>query len=81
MLRVGAAVGATLAILPGSQNYFYPIFRRGTRLVNTNITRFGQTARYEIIACIGEDWKLLYDKGDYSLVDYNRAGVALMELM
>lgn len=87
ILKFGAAVDGTLADYTefDRKNYFYPDipkayqisqyafpFVRGGTLLGINLTRVHleeDTARSQ------------HDKGDHSLVDFNRAGVPLMELV
>jgi len=87
VLLFGKAVGATVATYSefDRKNYFYPDipkayqisqyaypFLAGGELESVTLTRVHleeDTARSQ------------HDKGDYSLVDYNRAGVPLMELV
>jgi aspartyl-tRNA(Asn)/glutamyl-tRNA(Gln) amidotransferase subunit B len=87
VLLVGVALGGELADFTefDRKNYFYPDIPKGYQisqyehplvkggiLENIHITRVHleeDTARSS------------HDKGDYSLVDYNRAGVPLMELV
>ena len=87
VLLFGTAVGGTLATYSefDRKNYFYPDipkayqisqyafpFVKGGVLANVELTRVHleeDTARSQ------------HDKGDYSLVDFNRAGVPLMELV
>lgn len=87
VLLFGKAVGATIANFSefDRKNYFYPDipkayqisqyaypFLTGGELNNVELTRVHleeDTARSS------------HDKGDYSLVDFNRAGVPLMELV
>lgn len=87
VLMVGVALGGDLADFTefDRKNYFYPDIPKGYQisqyeyplvsggsLEGVNITRIH----------LEEDTaKSTHDKGDYSLVDYNRAGVPLMELV
>ena len=87
VLLFGKAVGATLAIFTefDRKNYFYPDipkayqisqyaypFVTGGSLLGVELTRVH----------LEEDTaRSLHDKGDFSLVDFNRAGVPLMELV
>jgi aspartyl-tRNA(Asn)/glutamyl-tRNA(Gln) amidotransferase subunit B len=87
VLLFGTAVGATLASYTefDRKNYFYPDipkayqisqyaypFVTGGELVGVQLTRVH----------LEEDTaRSLHDKGDFSLVDFNRAGVPLMELV
>ena len=87
VLLFGTAVGGTIATYSefDRKNYFYPDipkayqisqyvfpFVKGGTLASVDLTRVHleeDTARSQ------------HDKGDYSLVDFNRAGVPLMELV
>ena len=87
VLMFGTAVGATLATYTefDRKNYFYPDipkayqisqyaypFVTGGNLLGVELTRVH----------LEEDTaRSLHDKGDFSLVDFNRAGVPLMELV
>ncbi len=87
VLMFGTAVGATLATYTefDRKNYFYPDipkayqisqyaypFVTGGELLGVQLTRVH----------LEEDTaRSLHDKGDFSLVDFNRAGVPLMELV
>ncbi len=87
VLKVGSAIGGTIADFSefDRKNYFYPDipkayqisqyqfpFVRGGELAGVSITRIH----------LEEDTaRSLHDQGDESLVDFNRAGVPLMELV
>ena len=87
VIKVGLALGSDIADFTefDRKNYFYPDIPKGYQisqykypvvsggmLANTAITRIH----------IEEDTGLSkHDRGDYTLVDYNRAGVPLMELV
>ena len=87
VLRVGVALGSKLADFTefDRKNYFYPDIPKGYqlsqykyplvsggKLLDVSITRVHLE---EDTASSG------HDKGDYSLIDFNRAGVPLMELV
>lgn len=87
VLRVGAACGSTLADFTewDRKNYFYPDIPKGYQisqykypLVSGGSIRGVELTRIHLEEDTGSS---RHDRGDYSLVDYNRAGVALMELV
>lgn len=87
VLRVGAALGSTLADFTewDRKNYFYPDIPKGYQisqykypLVSGGSLRGVEITRIHLEEDTGSS---RHDKGDYSLVDYNRAGVPLMELV
>lgn len=87
VLRVGAALGSTLADFTewDRKNYFYPDIPKGYQisqykypLVSGGSLRGVEITRVHLEEDTGSS---RHDKGDYSLVDYNRAGVPLMELV
>ncbi len=87
VLRVGKAVGATLADFTewDRKNYFYPDIPKGYQITQYKypLVSGGSIAGVELTRIhLEEDTgSSRHDKGDYSLVDYNRAGVPLMELV
>ena len=87
VLRVGASVGAQLADFTewDRKNYFYPDIPKGYQisqykypLVSGGSIRGVELTRIHLEEDTGSS---RHDRGDYSLVDYNRAGVPLMELV
>jgi aspartyl-tRNA(Asn)/glutamyl-tRNA(Gln) amidotransferase subunit B len=87
VLRVGHAVGATLADFTewDRKNYFYPDIPKGYQISQYKypLVSGGSIAGVDITRVhLEEDTgSSRHDRGDYSLVDYNRAGVPLMELV
>jgi aspartyl-tRNA(Asn)/glutamyl-tRNA(Gln) amidotransferase subunit B len=87
VLRVGSAIGGTLADLTefDRKNYFYPDIPKGYQisqhkhpLVTGGVVGGVAVTRIHL----EEDTATsIHDRGDFSLVDYNRAGVPLMELV
>lgn len=87
VLRVGRAVGATLADFTewDRKNYFYPDIPKGYQvsqykypLVSGGTLSGVALTRIHLEEDTGTS---KHDRGDYSLIDYNRAGVPLMELV
>ena len=87
VLRVGTAVGASIADFTewDRKNYFYPDIPKGYQISQykypliSNGTLAGVAlTRIHLEEDTGSS---RHDKGDFSLVDYNRAGVPLMELV
>lgn len=87
VLRVGKAVGATLADFTewDRKNYFYPDIPKGYQISQYKypLVSGGVLAGVDITRIhLEEDTGTSkHDRGDYSLIDYNRAGVPLMELV
>ena len=87
VLRVGAALGGTLADFTefDRKNYFYPDIPKGYQISQYQypLVSGGALAGVAITRIhLEEDTaSSQHDKGDYSLVDFNRAGVPLMELV
>jgi aspartyl-tRNA(Asn)/glutamyl-tRNA(Gln) amidotransferase subunit B len=87
VLRVGKAVGATLADFTewDRKNYFYPDIPKGYQITQYKypLVASGSIAGVELTRIhLEEDTgSSRHDAGDYSLIDYNRAGVPLMELV
>src|SRR3989339_416412 len=87
VVRVGTAIGATLADFTewDRKNYFYPDIPKGYQISQYKypLVSAGTLAGVDITRIhLEEDTgSSRHDKGDYSLVDYNRAGVPLMELV
>jgi aspartyl-tRNA(Asn)/glutamyl-tRNA(Gln) amidotransferase subunit B len=87
VLRVGAATGSSLADFTewDRKNYFYPDIPKGYQisqykypLVSGGSIRGVELTRIHLEEDTASN---VHDQGDYSLVDYNRAGVPLMELV
>ncbi|OGZ05857.1 MAG: glutaminyl-tRNA synthase (glutamine-hydrolyzing) subunit B [Candidatus Lloydbacteria bacterium RIFCSPHIGHO2_01_FULL_49_22] len=87
VLRVGTAIGATLADFTewDRKNYFYPDIPKGYQISQYlyPLISGGKLAGVDVTRIhLEEDTgSSRHDRGDYSLVDYNRAGVPLMELV
>lgn len=87
VLRVGTAIGAKLADFTewDRKNYFYPDMPKGYQISQYKypLIQAGRLAGVDITRIhLEEDTgSSRHDTGDYSLVDYNRAGVPLMELV
>lgn len=87
VLRVGTAIGANLADFTefDRKNYFYPDIPKGYQLSQYKypLVSGGELAGVKITRIhLEEDTASSgHDEGDYSLVDFNRAGVPLMELV
>jgi aspartyl-tRNA(Asn)/glutamyl-tRNA(Gln) amidotransferase subunit B len=87
VIKVGLALGATIADFTefDRKNYFYPDIPKGYQISQYKypivsggtLNGFGITRVH-----LEEDTGLSkHDRGDFTLVDYNRAGVPLMELV
>lgn len=87
VLMVGIAVGANIADFTefDRKNYFYPDIPKGyqTSQYKYPLVSGGELAGVKITRIhLEEDTaRSSHENGDYSLVDYNRAGVPLMELV
>jgi aspartyl-tRNA(Asn)/glutamyl-tRNA(Gln) amidotransferase subunit B len=87
VLRVGKALGANLADFTefDRKNYFYPDIPKGYQISQYKypLVSGGELAGVKITRVhLEEDTaRSSHEKGDYSLVDFNRAGVPLMELV
>ena len=88
VLRVGTAVGGKLALdftEFDRKNYFYPDIPKGYQLSQYKypLVSGGNLNGVELTRVhIEEDTGTsLHEEGDYSLLNYNRAGVPLMELV
>ncbi len=87
VLLVGKAVGGKLADFTefDRKNYFYPDIPKGYQISQYKypLVSGGQLNGVELTRIhLEEDTaKSTHDSGDYSLVDYNRAGLPLMELV
>lgn len=87
VLRVGKAAGSRLADFTewDRKNYFYPDIPKGYQITQYKypLVEGGAIAGVALTRIhLEEDTgSSRHDAGDYSLVDYNRAGVPLMELV
>lgn len=87
VLKVGLAVGGTLADFTefDRKNYFYPDIPKGYQISQYEfpLVSGGELAGVALTRIhLEEDTaRSQHDKGDYSMVDFNRAGVPLMELV
>jgi len=87
MVRIGTAVGGTIADFTefDRKNYFYPDIPKGYQISQYKypIVSGGKLAGVDVTRIhLEEDTATsTHDKGDYSLVNFNRAGVPLMELV
>jgi len=87
VLKVGLSVGGQLADFSefDRKNYFYPDIPKGYQISQYKhpLVSGGELAGVRITRIhLEEDTaKSSHDAGDYSLVDFNRAGVPLMELV
>ncbi len=87
ILRLGAAVGGEIADYTefDRKNYFYPDIPKGYQISQYKhpLVKGGKLSGVTLTRIhLEEDTaRSSHDKGDYSLVDFNRAGVPLMELV
>jgi aspartyl-tRNA(Asn)/glutamyl-tRNA(Gln) amidotransferase subunit B len=87
VMMVGVALGSDVANFTefDRKNYFYPDIPKGYQISQYKypIVRHGALNGFDITRIhLEEDTGLSkHDRGNYSLVDYNRAGVPLMELV
>ena len=87
VIRVGLAVGGNIANFSefDRKNYFYPDIPKAYQISQYKhpIVSGGKLAGVDITRVhLEEDTaNSKHDKGDYSVVDFNRAGVPLMELV
>ncbi len=87
VLKVGVAVGGTLADFTefDRKNYFYPDIPKGYQISQYKypLVSGGELAGVKLTRVhLEEDTGTSkHEQGDYSLVDFNRAGVPLMELV
>ncbi len=87
VIKVGLALGANIADFTefDRKNYFYPDIPKGYQISQYKfpIVTGGKLRGVDITRIhLEEDTATSkHDKGDYSLVDFNRAGVPLMELV
>lgn len=87
VLKVGLAVGGTLGMKThfDRKNYFYPDIPKGYQISQYDepLVEGGELHGVALTRIhLEEDTgKSTHDTGDYSLVDFNRAGLPLMELV
>ena len=87
VLKVGHSIGAEIADYTewDRKNYFYPDIPKGYQISQYKypLVKSGKIHGVEITRIhLEEDTGTsIHDQGDYSLVNYNRAGVPLMELV
>jgi len=87
VLKVGIAVGGKLADFTefDRKNYFYPDLPKGYQISQYKypLVSGGEIANIilERIHLEEDTGRSVHDAGDYSLIDFNRAGVPLMELV
>jgi aspartyl-tRNA(Asn)/glutamyl-tRNA(Gln) amidotransferase subunit B len=87
ILRLGVAVGGTLADYTefDRKNYFYPDIPKGYQISQYKypLIKGGKLAGVELTRIhLEEDTaRSSHDRGEGSLIDFNRAGVPLMELV
>ena len=87
VIKVGLALGSKIADFTefDRKNYFYPDIPKGYQISQYKypIVSGGNLADFEITRVhLEEDTaNNKHDRGDFSLIDFNRAGVPLMELV
>lgn len=87
MIKIGLAVGGKIADYTefDRKNYFYPDIPKGYQISQFKypIVEGGEVAGVKLTRIhLEEDTGLSkHDRGDFSLVDFNRAGIPLMELV
>lgn len=87
MVKIGLAVGGEIANYTefDRKNYFYPDIPKGYQISQFKypVVSGGEVAGVKLTRIhLEEDTGLSkHDRGNFSLVDYNRAGVPLMELV
>lgn len=87
VIKVGLALGASIADFTefDRKNYFYPDIPKGYQISQYKypIVSGGRLANMDITRVhLEEDTaNNKHDRGDFSLIDFNRAGVPLMELV
>ena len=87
VIQVGLAIGAEIADFSefDRKNYFYPDIPKGYQISQLKypIVKGGSLADMKITRIhLEEDTaNNKHDRGDFSLIDFNRAGVPLMELV
>lgn len=87
LVTIGTALGGTIATYSefDRKNYFYPDIPKAYQISQYEFpfVRGGELAGVAVTRVhLEEDTaRSLHDKGDHSIVDFNRAGVPLMELV
>jgi len=87
VIKVGLAIGGSIADFSefDRKNYFYPDIPKGYQISQFKypIVSGGKLADFEVTRVhLEEDTaNNKHDRGDFSLIDFNRAGVPLMELV
>src|SRR5204863_4759631 len=87
VIRVGLAADGTIADFTefDRKNYFYPDIPKGYQISQYKfpLVKGGELSGVKVTRVhLEEDTGTsIHDRGDFSLVDYNRAGVPLMELV
>jgi len=87
VIKVGLALGANIADFTefDRKNYFYPDIPKGFQISQYKypIVSGGRLAGFDVTRVhLEEDTaNNKHDKGDFSLIDFNRAGLPLMELV
>ncbi len=87
VIKVGLAIGGAIADFTefDRKNYFYPDIPKGYQISQYKypIVSGGRLADFDVTRVhLEEDTaNNKHDRGDFSLVDFNRAGVPLMELV
>ncbi len=87
VIKVGIAIGGTIADFTefDRKNYFYPDIPKGYQISQYKypIVSGGVLSSFDITRVhLEEDTaNNKHDRGDFSLIDFNRAGVPLMELV
>ena len=87
VIKVGLALGSTIADFSefDRKNYFYPDIPKGYQISQYKypIVSGGELANMKLTRIhLEEDTaNNKHDRGDFSLIDFNRAGVPLMELV
>ena len=87
VIKVGLAIGGAIADFTefDRKNYFYPDIPKGYQISQYKypIVSGGELADFDVTRVhLEEDTaNNKHDRGDFSLIDFNRAGVPLMELV
>jgi len=87
VIKVGVAIGGNIATFTefDRKNYFYPDIPKGYQISQYKypIVSEGALLGFDVTRIhLEEDTaRSSHDKGDHSLVDFNRAGIPLMELV